>query len=55
MTTKKEAKALEAQIKDYEAKPVSSNERPLKLDMSFEEAVDKIVRAEKPPKKSKKK
>jgi len=52
--TKKQIEALEAEIKRYEAKPVGTHERRLKLDMSFEEAVDKIVRAAKPPKKPKK-
>ncbi|HUB93938.1 MAG TPA: hypothetical protein VMB52_05540 [Verrucomicrobiae bacterium] len=52
-STKQEAEELQKQIDEYEAKPVKTNEQPLKLNMSFTEAVDKIVRATKPPKKPK--
>jgi translation elongation factor EF-Tu-like GTPase len=51
--TKKEAEELQKQIDEYEAKPVQNNEQPLKLDISFDEAVDKILKAAKPPKKPK--
>jgi len=53
--TKKEAEKLQKQIDEYEAKPVRSNERPLKLNMTFNKAIDKILRAAKPPKKTKEK
>lgn len=53
--TKKEAEKLQKQIDEYEAKPVHTNERPLKLNMTFNQAVDKILRATKPPKKPKEK
>ena len=52
--TKKEVEQLQAEIKEYEKKPVRANERRLKLSMSFDEAIGKIVEAVKPPKKSKK-
>jgi len=53
--TKKEAEKLQKQIDEYEAKPVRTNERPLKLNMTFNKAVDKILKAAKPPKKPKEK
>lgn len=51
--TKKEAEKLQKQIDEYEAKPVRTNERPLKLNVTFNQAVDKILKAAKPPKKPK--
>jgi len=51
--TKKEAEKLQKQIDEYEAKPVKTNEQPFKLNMSFTEAIDKIMRTTRPPKKSK--
>ena len=51
--TEKEAEKLQKQIDEYEAKPVQGNEQPLKLNMSFIDAVDKIVRATKQPRKPK--
>ena len=51
--TKKEAEQLQAEIEEYEKKPVRANERRLKLNMSFDEAIGKIVKAAKPPKKPK--
>jgi hypothetical protein len=51
--SRKEIKALQAEIEEYEKKPVRTNERRLKLNMSFDEAVGKIVKAVKPPKKPK--
>ncbi len=51
--SKKEAEKLQAEIEEYEKKPVRANERRLKLNMSFDEAVGKIVKAVKPPKKPK--
>lgn len=53
--TKKEIEALEAEIKADQAKPVRSNEKRLKLNMSFDEAIDAIAKAVKPPKKPRKK
>ncbi len=52
--TRKEAEKLQAEITEYEKKPVRAHERRLKLDMPFTEAIDRIVKAVKPPKKSKK-
>lgn len=52
--TKKEVEALQAEITEYEQKPLRGNEKRLKLDMSFDEVVDKVVQAAKPPKKPKK-
>ena len=54
-STKEEAEKLQKQIDEYEAKPVRTNERPLKLNMTFNQAVNKILRAAKPYKKPKKK
>lgn len=53
--TKQEVEQLQAEIKEYEKKSVRANERRLKLNMSFDEAVGRIVRTVKPPKKPKKK
>jgi hypothetical protein len=53
--TKKEAEKLQKQIDEYKAKPVRTNERPLKLNMTFSKAVDKILKAAKPSKKTKEK
>jgi hypothetical protein len=53
--SKKEVEALQAQIEADQAKPVRANERRLKLSMSFDEAIDKIAKAVKPPKKPRKK
>lgn len=53
--TKKEAEKLQKQIDEYEARPVRTNERPLKLNMTFNRAVDKILKAAKLPKKPKEK
>jgi len=53
--TKKEAEKLQKQIDEYESKPVRTNERPLKLNMTFNQAVDKILKAAKPPKRPKEK
>ncbi|MCA0228692.1 hypothetical protein LCH21_04600 [Patescibacteria group bacterium] len=54
-TTKKEAEELQKQIDEYEAKPVRTNEQPLKLNTTFDKAVDKLLKATKPPKKPKNK
>lgn len=54
-STKKEAEELQKQIDEYEAKPVGSNEQPLKLNTTFDKAIDKLLKATKPPKKPKKK
>lgn len=53
--TKKEAEELQKQIDEYEAKPVRSNENRLKLNTTFDKAIDKLLKATKPPKKPKKK
>ena len=53
--TKKEIEALEAEIKADQAKPVRGSEKRLKLNMSFDEAIDKIAKAVRPPKKPKSK
>lgn len=53
--TKKEAEKLQKQIDEYEAKPVRTNERPLRLNMTFNQAVNKILKAVKPPKNPKEK
>jgi hypothetical protein len=53
--TKKEIKALEAQIKNDQEKPVRGNEKRLKLNISFTEAIDKIAKNIKPPRKPEKK
>ena len=52
--TKKEIEALEAQIKADQAKPVRASEKRLKLNMSFDEAISRIARAVRPPKKPRK-
>lgn len=54
-STKKEAEELQKQINKYEAKPVRANENRLKLNTTFDQAVDTLLRATKPPKKPKKK
>lgn len=52
--TKKEIEALEAQIKADQAKPVCTSEKRLKLNMSFDEAISRIARSVKAPKKPRK-
>lgn len=47
---KKEAEKLQKQIDEYETKPVHTNERLLELNVTFSQAVDKILKAAKPPK-----
>lgn len=53
--TKKEAEELQKQIDAYEVKPVRANENRLKLNTTFDKAVDQLLKATKPPKKPKKK
>lgn len=53
--TKKEAEELQKQIDAYEVKPVRANENRLKLNTTFDKAVDRLLKATKPPKKPKKK
>jgi|JI6StandDraft_1071083.scaffolds.fasta_scaffold172105_2 hypothetical protein len=52
--TKKEIEALQAQIKEYDKRPLAPREKRLKINMSFDAALDKIAKAVKPPKKPKK-
>ncbi len=52
--TKKEIEALQAEIETDQVKPVRGSEKRLKLNMSFDEAIDKIVKAARPPKKPRK-
>ncbi len=53
--TKQEAEELQKQIDEYKAKPVRANENRLKLNTTFDKAVDQLLKATKPPKKPKKK
>ena len=53
--TKKEAEELQKQIDAYEVKPVRANENRLKLNTTFNKALDQLLKATKPPKKPKKK
>lgn len=53
--SQKEIEELQAEIKRYAEKSVGSHERRFKLNMPFEKAADKIVRAAKPRKQSSKK
>ncbi len=53
--TRQEAERLQKQIDAYEAKPVRANENRLKLNTTFDKAVDQLLKATKPPKKPKKK
>ena len=52
--TKKEIEALQAQIKEYDKRPLAPREKRFKINMSFDAALGKIVKATKPPKKPKK-
>jgi hypothetical protein len=52
--TKKEVEALQAEIKRYEKRPLAPREKRLKLPMSFDDAINKIVKAARSPKKPKK-
>lgn len=54
-STKKEAEELQKQIDEYKAKPVRANENRLKLNTTFDKAIDQLLKAKKPPKKPKKK
>jgi hypothetical protein len=53
--TRQEAEKLQKQIDAYELKPVRANENRLKLNTTFDKAVDQLLKATKPPKKPKKK
>lgn len=52
--TKKEIEELQAQVEAYDKRPLAPREKRLKINMSFDAALSKIVRAGKPPKKPKK-
>mgnify|MGYP000865183141 CR=1 FL=1 len=52
--TREEIEALQAEIEADQLKPVRGSEKRLKLNMSFDEAIDKIVKAARPPKKPRK-
>jgi hypothetical protein len=41
--TKKEIEALQAEIEEYEKKPVGAHERRVRIDGNFEDAVKKMA------------